>query len=512
MTQPAATALNRLGFVNATSTVYRVFLTQLLRNYVFGSMIAVLGVGSTLVFSTLQISWEETVRLAVILVASLILMLMCELYVFRLHLKPIQAVFRSGVTPTSDELKTAYLRTHHFPVLSVKRIFGPHFLGMSIPAAAMTSWQIIVGDVGFPLYYVGLAVLAAFLVASMHALIEFFLTSKSIQPIVVHIRETHVRLYQSDLTLSGEVIVSINRKFLFSAFLIGTLPLVLFSLAAQIRLTGLTGEDTVAYWKWAAIILVIGVLFSILSAKLMSADIRQPIQTIHEAMSLVKEGNFTIRTADTYSDEFSRLAAGFNHMVEGLREREERNNQLLQSYFFTLAAALDARDPYTAGHSERVAQYAVRIGELAGLGKDDVETIRKSALLHDIGKIGVRDAVLLKDGKLTDEEFDQIKQHPVQGENILRRIEPADAMAALLPGVRSHHERYDGRGYPDGLAGDAIPLLGKIIAIADAYDAMTSDRPYRKGMDRAKALSILEGGKGEQWDPLYTELFIRSFD
>ncbi len=109
---------------------------------------------------------------------------------------------------------------------------------------------------------------------------------------------------------------------------------------------------------------------------------------------------------------------------------------------------------------------------------------------------------------MTDEEFDQIKAHPELGENILLQIEPKEVMAPLLPGVRSHHERYDGKGYPDGLAGEEIPVLGRIIAVADAYDAMTSDRPYRRGMAPSIALSILDEGRGSQWDPVFAKVFV----
>lgn len=151
------------------------------------------------------------------------------------------------------------------------------------------------------------------------------------------------------------------------------------------------------------------------------------------------------------------------------------------------------------------------IGQLAGLSGQELDDLRKSALLHDIGKIGVRDSVLFKEEALTDEEFLQIQSHTVLGENILRQIEPADKMAPYLGGVRSHHERYDGLGYPDGLAGTNIPLHGRIIAVADAYDAMTSDRPYRKGMDHERALGILEQGRGSQWDPEFAGLFLDYF-
>ncbi|MFD2874739.1 HD domain-containing phosphohydrolase [Paenibacillus rhizoplanae] len=226
-------------------------------------------------------------------------------------------------------------------------------------------------------------------------------------------------------------------------------------------------------------VLLIGTLFSSIAAWLLTNSVQHPIHELYQAMNQVKDGNL-VQVQDEYSDEFSKLVAGFNMMVRGLQAREQQSRQLLDSYFSTLAVALDARDSYTAGHSLRVAEYSVIIGQLAGLRGQELDDLRKSALLHDIGKIGVRDSILFKEEALTDEEFLQIQSHTVLGENILRQIEPADKMAPFLGGVRSHHERYDGHGYPDGLAGMNIPLHGRIIAVADAYDAMTSDRPYRK--------------------------------
>lgn len=195
-------------------------------------------------------------------------------------------------------------------------------------------------------------------------------------------------------------------------------------------------------------------------------------------------------------------------MAEGLEHREQVNNQLVESYFATLAAALDARDAYTAGHSNRVSIYSYKIAQLSGIIGNELDNIKKSALLHDIGKIGIRDDVLLKEGHLTNEEFEIIKLHPVLGEAILKNIQPKEAMSPLLPGIRSHHESYDGKGYPDGLVGENIPMQGRILAIADAFDAMTSDRPYRKGMEISKAISILEDGCGKQWDPYFTRISI----
>ncbi|QJD87785.1 HD domain-containing phosphohydrolase [Cohnella herbarum] len=488
-------------------TIYIKFIRHLFFNYIVGSAIAVLGVGGLFIFSSLQIPLNETWGLAGILFFSLLIMISCEWIVLSRQLLPIRRLFNPD-NLTLDEMKASYLQTHRFPILAVRRIFGPHLLGLSVPGISLTYFSIHMGWLDIPYYYIGLASVGALLIASLHAMIEFFLNVNTIRPMLIYIHRIAKERYGEDLSLDGLVLVSIQRKFQLSAFLIGTFPLFLFALAGQIRLHNLSGENSLEYWKWAAIILVIGILFSSLGAWLLTRDIQSPIRNLYELMGGVREGNFDNRAPDLYSDEFSKLVAGFNHMLDGLKMRETLNAQLLQSYFTTLAAALDARDPYTAGHSERVAKYSVEIGKLARMDAANLDILRKTALLHDIGKIGVRDAVLLKEGKLTDEEFDIIKLHPVLGEKILLQIEPANAMSDLLPGVRSHHEQYNGRGYPDGLIGEDIPYMGRVIAIADAFDAMTSDRPYRKGMTAERALGILESGRGDQWDPVLTGLFI----
>ena len=494
--------------LHTSQLLYRALLGALLRNYLLGSAVAVLGLGSIILLNTLNVPLSELKLLLGVLVVSLTSMLAIELAAFRRHMKPIKLALNSD-DPSREELRTAYWQAHRFPLLAVKRTFGPHFLGMSIPAILICLLLIAMDWVSIPYHYLLTAGAGALMVASMHAMIEFFLTSLAVRPVISHLNALHQTRFGSELSLRGHVIVSTRLKFMLGAFLIGTLPLILFTFATQVRLDGNDAGGAGAYWQWTAIVLVFGVSFSLFGASLLSRNVQEPIGNIVSVMGEVRSGNLNVRAEDLYADEFSKLAAGFNHMVDGLREREHRNGQLLQSYFFTLAAALDARDTYTAGHSERVAAYSVRIGTAAGLTIAQLDLLRKSALLHDIGKIGVRDAVLLKEGRLTEEEFEQIKRHPALGENILKQIEPEDAVGELLPGVRSHHERYDGKGYPDGLAGNDIPLLGRVIAIADAYDAMTSDRPYRRGMDREKALAILEEGKGTQWDPALTELFIR---
>jgi len=169
-----------------------------------------------------------------------------------------------------------------------------------------------------------------------------------------------------------------------------------------------------------------------------------------------------------------------------------------------LVTALEARDKYTRGHSERVAAYAGGIAREMNL--DNIDTIIIAARLHDIGKIGVRDNILYKGEKLTKEEKAIIEAHPVKGAEIIGKI---SFLRDIVPAVKYHHERYDGTGFPEGLRGDEIPLAAKIIAVADTFDAITTDRPYRKGLDFDHALSELQGNAGTQFDPVVIEYFLK---
>ena len=171
----------------------------------------------------------------------------------------------------------------------------------------------------------------------------------------------------------------------------------------------------------------------------------------------------------------------------------------------TLADAIDAKDAYTKGHSGRVADYSKEIARRAGYSEEHQEEIYMMGLLHDVGKIGVPDAVINKPGKLTDEEYAKIKTHPERGAKILQNIEE---MPKLATGARWHHERYDGRGYPDGLKGEEIPEEARIIAVADAYDAMTSNRSYRGLIPQDVVKSEIEKGSGTQFDPKFAAIML----
>jgi putative two-component system response regulator len=175
-----------------------------------------------------------------------------------------------------------------------------------------------------------------------------------------------------------------------------------------------------------------------------------------------------------------------------------------QRTIFALARAVEAKDSALESHTERVGMNARRIGEALGLGDDTLDDLLWGGVIHDIGKIGTPDSILLKPGPLTVDEFEIMKQHVFIGEEIARPLRSAHD---LLPIIRNHHERIDGTGYPDGLAGDDIPLGARIVAICDAFDAMISDRPYRKGLTHANALATLTAGAGTQWDANLVSIF-----
>jgi hypothetical protein len=218
----------------------------------------------------------------------------------------------------------------------------------------------------------------------------------------------------------------------------------------------------------------------------------------------------------TSRDEFGTVEAGLVESAAILLSTHARNVELLHNrsdmtirLMRAMSSAIDARDAYTRGHSRRVGRYAQGIAKHLKLCEEECEQLYLTGLLHDIGKIGVPDRVLLKAGRLSDDEFDLIKQHPEIGYRIL---EPIAELAFALPGVLHHHERIDGRGYPHGLQGDDIPFSARILAVADAYDAMTSSRTYRTAMTMDRARQILVEGAGQQWDRNIVGAFLRILD
>ena len=192
-----------------------------------------------------------------------------------------------------------------------------------------------------------------------------------------------------------------------------------------------------------------------------------------------------------------------------LRKEQERMHNLFEQTAMALVNAIDAKDKYTHGHSSRVADYSRKIAEMCGKSEEECEEIYYAALLHDVGKIGIADSIINKEGKLTDEEYAEMKKHPVIGAQILSSI---GEYPYISIGAKHHHERYDGRGYPDGLKGDDIPEIGRIVAVADAYDAMTSKRSYREAIPQQKVREEIVKGSGTQFDPKFAKIMQHLID
>jgi len=202
--------------------------------------------------------------------------------------------------------------------------------------------------------------------------------------------------------------------------------------------------------------------------------------------------------------EIRELTQGFNYAAKAVHESRQRLTLAYVQFVESLAQALDARDAYTAGHSQRVSEYSCAIAKALKVPEQDMETIRVGALLHDLGKIGISDLLLQKPKGLTPEENDLVRQHPVIGRRILKNVQ---GLEAYLDIIELHHENLDGTGYPHGLKGEETPLHARIVKVADAYDAMTSDRPYRRGKSHAEAIAILKGVCGSEMDPMVVEAF-----
>jgi len=192
------------------------------------------------------------------------------------------------------------------------------------------------------------------------------------------------------------------------------------------------------------------------------------------------------------------MSDDLERFIDDLKRAAEENRALFLNSIQMLAGAVDEKDPYTRGHSDRVTRYSVLLATEMGMENEFIEKVRISAQLHDVGKIGIEDRVLKKPGALTPEEYEIMKTHTTKGANILR---PVKQLAEMLPGIELHHESLDGRGYPYGLQGDQIPLMARIIAVADTFDAITTNRPYQAAHDYAYAVRIINSLAGKRFDP-----------
>jgi HD-GYP domain-containing protein (c-di-GMP phosphodiesterase class II) len=260
-----------------------------------------------------------------------------------------------------------------------------------------------------------------------------------------------------------------------------------------------------AYWVGIALLLAIA------AAVVFASGIAHPIRLLAERTREIAEGNYQQRVELKTHNEIGELAENFNvmsssieHAVEQLKKAAHENSLLFLNSVRMLAAAIDAKDPYTRGHSERVARYSIGIGKHLALPEKEMRNLRISALLHDVGKIGIDDRILRKPGALSDDEFEVMKGHPAKGAAIMSGVAQ---LIDIIPGMKYHHEKWSGGGYPDGLEGEQIPMQARIVAIADTFDAMTTNRPYQKAMEIGYVVEKIKSFAGTRFDPRVVEAF-----
>ena len=268
--------------------------------------------------------------------------------------------------------------------------------------------------------------------------------------------------------------------------------------------------------RTARLLALLAVLVSMALSVYVARKITNPVEVLTESSRAIARGDFSQRVHLRSRTEIGELAETFNVMseeleqfVQDLKRAAEENRALFMGSIQMLAGAVDEKDPYTKGHSDRVTRYSVLIAKELNMPDQFVEMLRISALLHDVGKIGIEDRILKKPGALTPEEFEIMKTHTTKGANILR---PVKQLREMLPGIELHHEALDGRGYPYGLKGDQIPILARIIAVADTFDAVTTNRPYQKAHDPNDALRIIHSLVNKRLDAQCVAALTTVFD
>jgi putative nucleotidyltransferase with HDIG domain len=313
-----------------------------------------------------------------------------------------------------------------------------------------------------------------------------------------------VRLWR-DLSVGRKVVAPYIVLTLLVGFLIAVVASQQLALA-RVRQTSLVAPEPLLHAQTMLILgfLVAALILTFVVGGIVSRSITRRMEDLITATSEVAKGHLDYRANVESSDEIGRLTVSFNQMVGILAERTAQWQRLSDETVRALAAAIDARDPYTHGHSIRVAAYGQLLARKSGLEDADVEAIRRGCLVHDIGKIGVRDSVLLKQGQLSPSELAEMREHPAAGYKMLQRLEWDQRVFDV---VLHHHERWDGGGYPYGLVADAVPVVARVVAIADALDAMTSQRPYRSALTYAEAVDAIVQQAGVQFDPVLVKVF-----
>jgi len=275
-------------------------------------------------------------------------------------------------------------------------------------------------------------------------------------------------------------------------------------------------RDVYDMQRAARLLAILAVLLSIGVSIFAARRITNPLHVLTQSSRALARGDFSQRVHLWSRTEIGELAQTFNTMseelerfVEDLKRAADENRALFMGSIQMLAGAVDEKDPYTRGHSDRVTRYSLLIAKEMKLDSAFMETLQISAQLHDVGKIGIEDHILKKPGALTEEEFEVMKTHTTKGANILR---PVTQLAEMLPGIELHHEALDGRGYPYGLKGEQIPLLARVIAVADTFDALTTNRPYQQAHTPEQALGIIKNLAGKRLDPIAVNALLAVYE
>jgi len=443
------------------------FLRRSVWAYFWGSLAVLV---NALIVHGLYFGWPAWVWGYAVAIGALVapLVALLDLWWARRQLNPTQRVFLDGAD-SLEAARQAYRNLVHWPVLSVGRVMGPHLLGTMGGFLLAIDWAHRWG--GFPTGPLEMLYLLPWypLNAALHAIIEYLVGASQSQRLMAYLRER----FGDEVVVSSRLRIPFVFKVLGVLVALGLLPLLQVAVLVYFRLESTHLPGLVAWGLFSGLVLMVA------GGVLLSREVARPVQAVLEGMQAMQEGKGPVRVSAVAWDELADLALGFNNLARALEAERQRNLELYRDTVQTLAAAIDARDPYTRGHSQRVGAYAQLIARKLGWDAQKAYQLYITGLLHDIGKIGVPEAILQKTDKLSPQERQLIESHPLIGYEIVRQ---SRALAAHLPGIRHHHERLDGCGYPDGLKGEAIPIEARILGVADVWDALTSHRPYRPAL------------------------------